>query len=45
MPEGDWLSLDGNDGGVYAGRLEVIIERPERALARIENWRRSADAA
>ncbi len=33
MPEGEWLSLDGNQGGVYAGRLEVITERPERELA------------
>ena len=45
MQEGEWLSLDGNDGGVYAGQLEVVTERPERELARIEGWRRSADAA
>ncbi|HTR39741.1 MAG TPA: PEP/pyruvate-binding domain-containing protein [Bryobacteraceae bacterium] len=45
MQEGEWLSLDGNDGGVYAGHLEVVTERPERELAHIEGWRRSADAA
>ena len=45
LPEGEWLSLDGNQGGVYAGRLEVITERPERELALIESWRRSAHAA
>jgi len=39
MREGEFLSLDGNDGGVYAGQLEVVTERPERDLERIANWR------
>jgi len=42
--EGDWLTLDGNSGAVYAGRLEVALERPETALATIARWRAS-DAA
>ena len=38
MHEGEFLSLDGNDGGIYAGQLDVVTERPERELARIANW-------
>ena len=37
--EGDFLSLDGNDGAVYAGRLLVVAERPERELAIVESRR------
>ncbi len=42
LTEGDELSLDGNTGAVYAGRLEPVTERPERALAVIAGWRRAA---
>jgi len=38
--EGEFLSLDGNDGAVYQGRLPVITERPQRELAIVEGWRR-----
>ena len=41
MQEGDFISLDGNDGGIYEGQLAVIAERPERELARIASWRES----
>ncbi|MDR3528954.1 MAG: PEP/pyruvate-binding domain-containing protein [Rhodopila sp.] len=44
LNEGDFLSLDGNTGAVYAGRLEPVTERPERALAVIAGWRRAAAA-
>ena len=37
--EGDLLSLDGNDGAIYAGRLPVVTERPDGALAVVESWR------
>jgi pyruvate,orthophosphate dikinase len=37
--EGDWLTLDGNSGDVYAGRLDVTLERPEAQLAIIAGWR------
>jgi pyruvate,orthophosphate dikinase len=40
--EGEFLSLDGNGGAVYAGKLEALIERPERALATIRGWQRAA---
>ena len=38
MYEGDFLSIDGNDGGVYAGQIEVMTERPERELAALASW-------
>jgi pyruvate,orthophosphate dikinase len=40
--EGDFLSLDGNAGAVYPGRLAPLTERPERALEAIAEWRRGA---
>jgi pyruvate,orthophosphate dikinase len=39
--EGDFISLDGNDGSIYADRLSVTSERPERELAAIARWRES----
>jgi pyruvate,orthophosphate dikinase len=39
--EGDFLSLDGNSGAVYPGRLAPLTERPERALSAIAEWRRA----
>jgi pyruvate,orthophosphate dikinase len=44
LNEGDLLSLDGNTGAVYAGRLAPLVERPERALAANAAWRRAAAA-
>jgi pyruvate,orthophosphate dikinase len=43
--EGDWLTLDGNSGAVYGGRLEVTLERPEVELATISRWRESRSAS
>jgi len=37
--EGDFLSLDGNTGNVYAGALDVIIEKPKKLLAEVERWK------
>lgn len=42
LNEGDFLSLDGNTGAVYAGRLTSLIERPEKAMAVITGWRHTA---
>jgi pyruvate, orthophosphate dikinase len=39
LQEGEFLSLDGNNGNIYAGQLDVVAERPERELARIASWR------
>ena len=38
LQEGDFLSLDGNDGSIYHGSLEVFAERPEPELARVAGW-------
>jgi len=43
--EGDWLTLDGNSGSVYSGRIEVTLERPETQLAIIAQWRASESTA
>jgi len=39
--EGDWLSLDGNTGDIYAGSLTPVVERPERGLAVVAAWRQA----
>jgi pyruvate,orthophosphate dikinase len=36
---GDPLSIDGDTGAVFAGKVAVRRERPEAALARISEWR------
>jgi pyruvate,orthophosphate dikinase len=38
LNEGDFLSLDGNAGAVYLGRLAALTERPVNALAAIALW-------
>jgi pyruvate,orthophosphate dikinase len=37
--EGDYLSLDGNTGAVYAGELPIIHEKPHAELELIKQWR------
>jgi pyruvate,orthophosphate dikinase len=44
LHENDFLSLDGNTGNVHAGRLGLVTERPERALAVVAEWRLAAVA-
>jgi pyruvate,orthophosphate dikinase len=39
LPEGAELTLDANAGQVYAGRLDVVRERPEKELAEVAAWR------
>ncbi|MEZ4226106.1 MAG: hypothetical protein R3B13_34490 [Polyangiaceae bacterium] len=39
LREGDLLSLDCSDGGIYAGRLAEVAEAPERELALVASWR------
>jgi pyruvate,orthophosphate dikinase len=38
LNEGDFLSLDGNEGCIYSGTLNVVTERPERELKAIAQW-------
>lgn len=40
LAEGDYISLDGDGGLVYAGRVRVVEERPEDELRQIAAWRR-----
>jgi pyruvate,orthophosphate dikinase len=42
IKQGDWVSINGEQGTVYLGRCEVAIERPEAELAEIERWRGQA---
>jgi len=45
LQEGEFVSLDGNGGGIFAGQLEVVAERPDRELARIRSWQLAAVAS
>jgi pyruvate,orthophosphate dikinase len=42
VKECEFLSLEGNTGAVYLGRLTPLTQRPERALAAIAAWRSAA---
>ena len=44
IAEGDELTLDGNNGSIYLGRLEVVRERPEEELAQLARWRAAVGA-
>lgn len=39
IKEGDWLSIDGEEGTIYRGQCNVAVERPEAELAEIKRWR------
>ena len=43
--EGDWISIDGDNGAVYSGRADIIRERPAAELAELERWRSENAAA
>jgi pyruvate,orthophosphate dikinase len=45
IAEGDWLAVDGDDGAVYLGRRNAVVERPEAELAELERWRASRQPA
>jgi pyruvate, orthophosphate dikinase len=40
--EGEFISLDGDEGVIYPGQLAIVTERPERELAAIARWRQHA---
>ena len=42
IEEGDVLALDGNDGRIYAGQVEVVERRPVELLATVNAWRGEA---
>jgi len=37
--EGDWLSLDGETGGITLGKREIIAELPAEEMAALAAWR------
>jgi len=39
IAEGDWLSIDGDAGTVFAGCLPIIVSRPEDDLAEWRHWK------
>jgi pyruvate,orthophosphate dikinase len=43
LAEGALLTLDGNTGNVYSGRVEVSQERPEELLALYRSWKAGAE--
>src|SRR3984957_1690327 len=36
--EGEWITLDGSDGSVYTGELELIRPEPPKAFATLLSW-------
>jgi pyruvate, orthophosphate dikinase len=42
ITEGDWISIDGDNGAVYLGRTNVVCERPTAELAELDRWRAAA---
>jgi len=45
LHEGAALTLDADTGRIYAGRLPVVRERPQAALAHVAAWRAAAGTA
>lgn len=43
--EGDWITLDGNRGQVYGGKLEVTTETDQTLLGRLDALRTGSDLA
>ena len=41
----DWVTIDGDSGHLYLGRLETVTTRPERELAEVARWRAERAAA
>ncbi len=40
LAEGDVITLDGHTGTVYAGHLDIVVEKPVELLAIVKGWRR-----
>jgi pyruvate,orthophosphate dikinase len=40
LREGDTVTLDGDNGRIYAGQVSLVRERPEDWLAELARWRR-----
>jgi pyruvate,orthophosphate dikinase len=42
LREGDVITVDGESGNVFEGRVAVVTEKPDKALATIARWRAQA---
>ena len=42
LNEGDFISLDSNEGSIYSGLVNIATERPERELKAIAQWERDS---
>jgi len=42
LPEGDLITVDGSDGCIYQGALELVEERPTDLVARVRGWQEEA---
>ena len=38
LHEGDFISIDGNTGAVYRGRVRILSKRPDDLIAKIRQW-------
>jgi len=38
LSEGEWLTVDGDTGRIYAGAVPVITERPTALLDTVRGW-------
>ncbi len=36
--EGEWITLDGGDGSVYSGQIELVRPEPPKAFDTLMNW-------
>ena len=41
--EGDYLTVDADHGHVYAGHLEIDMQRPEALLKRVNEWQKKTE--
>jgi len=41
--ESDYISLDGNTGKIYNGKISFEIEKPEKILSAIQQWKEDYD--
>jgi pyruvate,orthophosphate dikinase len=39
LDEGEWISIDGDNGAIYPGRATIVRERPTAELAELDRWR------
>jgi len=38
LREGEWITLDGGDGSVYTGQIELVRPEPPKAFATLMSW-------